>query len=55
MSQEGANVCINYYSDQEAEGANDTVSQVESNGTKAIAVQADVGREEEVKRMVQAA
>jgi glucose 1-dehydrogenase len=55
MSQEGADVCINYYSDQEAEAANEVVSQVEGNGAKAIAVQADVGSEEDVKRMVGAA
>lgn len=55
MSEEGADVCINYYSEHEAPDANDVVSQVKSNGTKAIAVQADVGSEEDVKRMVAAA
>jgi glucose 1-dehydrogenase len=55
MSQEGADVCINYYSEQEAAAANDVLAQVESKGTKAIAVQADVGSEEGVKRIVQAA
>ncbi len=52
LSQEGANVCINYYSDQEADAAAEVVSQVEGNGRQAIAVQADVGSEDDVKRMV---
>ncbi|HZU59417.1 MAG TPA: glucose 1-dehydrogenase [Solirubrobacteraceae bacterium] len=55
MSEEGADVCINFYSEHEAPEANAVVSQIESNGTKAIAVQADVGSEEDVKRMVSAA
>jgi glucose 1-dehydrogenase len=52
FSQEGADVCVNYYSEQEAADANEVVLQVEGNGRKAIAVQADVGSEEDVKRMV---
>lgn len=55
FAQEGADVCINYYSEHEAEAANEVVGQVESAGRKAIAVQADVGSEDDVKRMVSAA
>jgi glucose 1-dehydrogenase len=55
FSQEGADVCINYFSEHEAEDANEVVSQVEAQGRRAMAVQADVGSEEDVKRMVAAA
>jgi glucose 1-dehydrogenase len=55
FSQEGADVCINYFSEHEAEDANEVVSQVEAQGRRAMAVQADVGNEEDVKRMVAAA
>jgi glucose 1-dehydrogenase len=55
LSQEGADVCINYFSEHEAQDAQKVVSQVEGNGAKAIAVQADVGSEDDVKRMVAAA
>jgi glucose 1-dehydrogenase len=55
FSQEGADVCINYFSEHEAEDANEVVGQVEGHGRKAMAVQADVGDEEDVKRMVAAA
>src|SRR5579884_457341 len=55
LSHEGADVCVNYYSEKEADAANDVVSQVEANGRRAVAVQADVGSEDDVKRMVAAA
>src|SRR5579859_5427568 len=54
FAQEGADVAVNYYSDQEADSAQDVVMQVEHAGRKAIAVQADVGNEDDVKRMVAA-
>jgi len=55
FSQEGADVCVNYYSEHEVDDANEVVGQIEANGRKAIAVQADVGSEDDVKRMVAAA
>ena len=55
FSQEGADVCVNYYSEHEAADAGEVVKQVEANGRKAIAVQADVGNEDDVKRMVSSA
>ena len=55
FSGEGADVCVNYYSEHEADDAGEVVRQVEANGRKAIAIQADVGSEEDVKRMVSAA
>ncbi len=55
FAQEGADVCINYYSEHETDDANEVVGQVQAHGRKAIAVQADVGNEDDVKRMVAAA
>jgi glucose 1-dehydrogenase len=55
FAQEGADVCVNYYSDKEAQAANEVLEQVKLTGRKAIAVQADVGSEEDVKRMVSSA
>ncbi len=56
LGKEGANVCVNYYSDREAADAGRTVAQVEKaggkSGVRAIAVQADVGNEDQVKAMV---
>ncbi|MGH2858220.1 MAG: glucose 1-dehydrogenase [Solirubrobacteraceae bacterium] len=61
---EGASVCVNYYSEQEADGARELVQQLNSGSSsssssgsgsgsaKAIAVQADVGSEDEVVAMV---
>jgi glucose 1-dehydrogenase len=52
FAQEGANVCVNYYSDHEAADGAEVVSQIEAAGRKGIAVQADVGSEADVQRMV---
>src|SRR5579884_504746 len=53
LAKEGADVCINYYSDKEAEGANQLVEEIGRDGhAAAIAVQADVGNEDQVKQMV---
>ncbi|MDQ6804469.1 MAG: glucose 1-dehydrogenase [Actinomycetota bacterium] len=52
FAQEGANVCVNYYSDREADAAAEVVSEIEAAGAKGIAVQADVGDEPDVQRMV---
>jgi glucose 1-dehydrogenase len=52
FAQEGADVCINYFSEKELDDANEVVSKVEKAGRKAIAVQADVGSEEDVVKMV---
>lgn len=52
LGQEGACVCVNYYSDKEAGEADQVVEAVERAGTRAIAVQADVGDEDQVKAMV---
>ncbi len=53
LAAEGASVCVNYYSDKEAQDAQQLAEQLQRGGAaKAIAVQADVGREEDVKRLV---
>src|SRR5579859_5410738 len=53
LAKEGASVCINYYSDKEAAGANALAEELGGGGGgKAIAVQADVGDEQQVIEMV---
>ena len=52
LGQEGASVCVNYFSEKEDEMANEVVAEVEKSGNKAIAVRADVGSEDDVIRMV---
>jgi glucose 1-dehydrogenase len=52
LGREGANVCVNYFSDKEAADAQSVVASLEQAGVKAIAVQADVGDENQVTAMV---
>lgn len=52
LCKEGATVCINYYSDKESVDALHVVNAVEHAGGRALAVQADVGEEDQVKAMV---
>jgi glucose 1-dehydrogenase len=52
LGREGASVCVNYYSEDERADAERVVAAVEEAGAVAIAVQADVGDEDGVKRMV---
>ncbi len=53
LAAEGASVCVNYYSSKEAADAEQLVEQLRQGGApKATAIQADVGREDEVKRMM---
>jgi glucose 1-dehydrogenase len=49
LGREGASVCVNFYADGEADGAHALAEQI---GHGSIAVQADVGDEEDVKRLV---
>ena len=51
LGNAGANVVVNYISHPEA--ADDVVKQIESSGSKAIAVKADVSKEAEVQAMFQ--
>ncbi len=52
LGREGASVCVNFYSEKEQEAADEVVRAIEQAGQKAIAVQADVGNEADVQRMV---
>jgi glucose 1-dehydrogenase len=53
FAREGASVCINYYSHRETEAARDLAEEIVREGkAAAIAVQADVGQEDQVKAMV---
>lgn len=52
LGAEGASVCVNYYSDKERPAAEEVAKAAESAGGRAIAVQADVGNEDDVKKMV---
>lgn len=53
LGNAGANVVVNYVSHPEV--ADDVVKQIESNGSKAIAMKADVSKEDEVQAMFQQA
>jgi 3-oxoacyl-[acyl-carrier protein] reductase len=50
LAREGAAVVINYRN--AADGARATVAQIEADGGKAIAVQGDVTRQDDVKRLI---
>jgi glucose 1-dehydrogenase len=53
LAKAGADIAITYHSDREAASA--VVAQVEATGRRAVAVQCDVGREEDVARLFDAA
>jgi glucose 1-dehydrogenase len=53
LAAEGASVCVNYYSDKEADEAKALAEQLAHDGApSAIALQGDVGCEQDVKRLV---
>ena len=52
LGAEGAAVCVNYFADAEADGAHALAEQI---GRGSVAVQADVGSEDDVERLVGAA
>ena len=51
MAAEGAKVIVNYA--RSAKGANTVVEEIQANGGEAIAIQADVSQEDQVKNMFQ--
>jgi len=51
LGREGASVCVNYYSSKERPAAERLVAALEKSGARALAIQADVGNEDDVKRM----
>ncbi len=52
LATEGAQVCLNYYSDSDKPGAEQALEEIRKAGGRAIALQADVGSEDDVKRLV---
>ena len=53
LAREGASVCVNYYSERDAEDAGTLAEQLQNAGApKAIAAKGDVSREQDVKRMI---
>lgn len=50
LASQGAAVVVNYASDKA--GAETTVAQITKNGGKAVAVQADVSKQEDIKRLL---
>ncbi|ALC80320.1 MULTISPECIES: SDR family oxidoreductase [Bacillus] len=53
FGQEKANVVINYF--KEEENPDDTIKEIERSGGKAIKIQGDVSKEEDIKQMIQKA
>lgn len=51
LAQDGATVVINY--GRSADDANELVSQIESKGGKALAVQADISQVTDIRRLFQ--
>jgi glucose 1-dehydrogenase len=54
LAAEGASVCVNYFSDHEADAANAVVEQIDPGGKRAFAQQANVSDESDVIAMVNA-
>ena len=52
LGKEGARVAVNYYSERERPDAEAVAAGIDPTGTRAYAVQADVGAEADVVRMV---
>ena len=53
LAREGADVCVNYYSDHEQADAQGVVEEIAAAGRTGIAVRADVGSEPDVVAMVE--
>jgi len=52
LAAEGAHVCLNYYSDTDKAGAEQALRDIGKAGGHAIALQADVGSEDDVTHLV---
>jgi glucose 1-dehydrogenase len=53
LGREGASVCVNFYSNAEADGAHALAEQLRGAGApRAIAIQADVGDEDDAVRLI---
>lgn len=55
LGKRGANVVVNYVSPGSRERAEKVARDIEANGTKAIVVQADVSKLEEIPKLIDAA
>jgi NAD(P)-dependent dehydrogenase (short-subunit alcohol dehydrogenase family) len=55
VGAEDASVCVNYYSRDEADAAAEVVTAIRERGQRAVAVQADVGDEEQATQLVSTA
>lgn len=55
LGKRGANVVVNHVSASSKERAEKVAKEIEANGTKAIVVQADVGKSEDIPKLVDAA
>ena len=53
LAAEGSSVCVNYFSDRDADTAQAVVAEVEHKGGRGLAAQADVGDESQVIDMVE--
>ena len=51
LGREGADVCVNYYSDRERADAEAAAAEIQSSGVKAVALPADVGDESQVEEL----
>lgn len=55
LAEEGANVAINYFSDEQIESARNVQRKVEELGRRAVIVKGDVGKKEQVTAMIERA
>jgi glucose 1-dehydrogenase len=51
LGREGADVCVNYYSEGERADAEGVAAEIENSGVKAVALPADVGDETQVEEL----
>src|SRR6185295_4578840 len=50
LAAAGAKVCINYFSNKEM--ADETIAEIKKNGGEAIAVQGDMTKSEDIKKLI---
>jgi NAD(P)-dependent dehydrogenase (short-subunit alcohol dehydrogenase family) len=52
LGEQGANICVNYYSENYLLNAQAIAAQIEKSGGKAICIEADMAKIADVKRML---
>jgi glucose 1-dehydrogenase len=55
FGEEQAKVVINYYSEDQKQDADEIIDQIKSNGSDAIAVQGNVTKEEDIRKLISTA